>query len=50
MQFGVLLSRSSLQLFVIRRIWIVTALQGCNFVLWILQDQVRRCDNTAALA
>eukprot|EP00042_Codosiga_hollandica_P026296 m.123240 g.123240 ORF g.123240 m.123240 type:complete len:426 (+) comp52150_c0_seq2:55-1332(+) len=37
-QFGVLVSRSSIQFFKIRRVGIVTVLQGINMVLWMLQD------------
>lgn len=36
-----LISRSSLRLLVIRRIEILTVLQGLNLALWILQDYVR---------
>jgi len=37
-QAGVFLSRSSLKLIKIKWIEIVTALQGLNFILWMLQD------------
>jgi len=40
-QFGVLLSRSSLQFFKIKRIEILTVLQGINMVFWILQANYR---------
>lgn len=40
-QFGVLFSRSSLQLFQIRRIEVLTILQGINFVIWLLQAQFK---------
>ena len=36
-QFGVFLSRSSLQLIRIRRVEWLTVLQAGNFVLWVLQ-------------
>eukprot|EP00054_Salpingoeca_dolichothecata_P022771 m.150083 g.150083 ORF g.150083 m.150083 type:complete len:445 (-) comp24453_c0_seq2:31-1365(-) len=40
-QVGVLLSRSSLQVFKINRVEILTILQGINFVLWLLQDMYK---------
>jgi len=33
-QFGVLIARSSIPFFIIRRISVLTTLQGLNFVLW----------------
>lgn len=36
-QFGVFISRSSLKVIQIRRVWILTVIQAGNFVLWILQ-------------
>ena len=32
-----LMSRSSLSIIRIKRIWILSALQGANFVIWLLQ-------------
>lgn len=40
-QLGVLFSRSSLSFVRIRRIWLLTGLQGANFALWLLQDEYR---------
>jgi len=36
-QLGVLISRSSLQLFKVKRVEIITILQGVNMVFWVLQ-------------
>ena len=36
-QFGVLMSRSSLSVVRVQRVWILTALQGANFALWMCQ-------------
>lgn len=36
-QAGVFLSRSSLSIVRIHRIWILTAIQSGNFVIWLLQ-------------
>jgi battenin len=35
-QFGVLISRSSISLIQIRRVWIITTLQALNFVAWLI--------------
>ncbi|GAM25239.1 hypothetical protein SAMD00019534_084140, partial [Acytostelium subglobosum LB1] len=40
-QFGVLLSRSSLQLVKIKRIGVITVLQGINMALWLLQGRYK---------
>ena len=37
-QFGVFISRSSLKFFKVRKIEVLTVLQGLNFALWLLQD------------
>ena len=39
-QIGVLISRSSITVIQIRRIWVISALQAANFVLWFLQAWV----------
>ncbi|EFA84092.1 Succinyl-diaminopimelate desuccinylase [Heterostelium album PN500] len=44
-QFGVLLSRSSLQLFKIKRIGIITILQGLNMALWLIQGRYKMIDS-----
>jgi battenin len=36
-QIGVLISRSSISIIKIKRIWIMTFLQGANFALWLFQ-------------
>lgn len=38
-QFGVLISRSSISIIKIRRVWILTTLQGANFILWWLHAE-----------
>mmetsp|Transcript_10394 Transcript_10394/g.15531 ORF Transcript_10394/g.15531 Transcript_10394/m.15531 type:complete len:400 (-) Transcript_10394:711-1910(-) len=38
-QFGVMISRSSLSCFKIKRVWIVTSLQALNFVLWWIEAE-----------
>eukprot|EP00051_Salpingoeca_urceolata_P005871 m.78272 g.78272 ORF g.78272 m.78272 type:complete len:420 (+) comp14578_c0_seq1:219-1478(+) len=43
-QFGVLISRSSLQLVKFPKVWFMTALQCMNFVLWMCQDQFKMMD------
>ncbi|EGG21501.1 Batten's disease protein Cln3 family protein [Cavenderia fasciculata] len=48
-QFGVLISRSSLQLFKIHRIGILTVLQGINMVLWIVQAYYRMIESVWVL-
>ncbi|KYQ94309.1 hypothetical protein DLAC_04607 [Tieghemostelium lacteum] len=40
-QLGVLISRSSLQVYKIKRIEILTVLQGANMVLWIVQAKYK---------
>eukprot|EP01113_Clastostelium_recurvatum_P040019 TRINITY_DN6178_c0_g1_i2.p1 TRINITY_DN6178_c0_g1~~TRINITY_DN6178_c0_g1_i2.p1 ORF type:complete len:520 (-),score=130.86 TRINITY_DN6178_c0_g1_i2:40-1572(-) len=40
-QLGVLISRSSLGLFKIRRVEVITALQGVNMVFWLLQAKFK---------
>uniref|UniRef100_A0A7S3G326 Battenin n=1 Tax=Palpitomonas bilix TaxID=652834 RepID=A0A7S3G326_9EUKA len=40
-QFGVLLSRSSLKVVKIRRVWILTLLQAINFAVWMGQSWLR---------
>ena len=37
-QFGVLISRSSISFIKIRQVEILTFLQGCNFVIWLLHS------------
>ena len=36
-QVGVLMSRSSLKVVRIRRVWVLSVVQGVNFVLWLIQ-------------
>jgi len=36
-QVGVLISRSSLRVVRIRRVWVLSLIQGVNFVLWLVQ-------------
>ena len=44
-QFGVFLSRSSLSIIKIERVWILTLLQFLNFVFWISNSFGMYCKN-----
>jgi battenin len=40
-QIGVLMSRSSLSIVRIRRVWILSLIQGINYIVWIAQGKTR---------